>query len=108
MSKSINFSANPKLKKPDSGPPSNEEAVRNIQNYLNHDGGRGFATSKATTFQGKPGYFFISRIEVKGKMRYVIMFSLVNGDSDILVSDLKNLRSNVLNVNGTINWNSYS
>lgn len=41
-------------------------------------------------------------------MRYVIMFSLVNGDSDILVSDLKNLRSNVLNVNGTINWNSYS
>lgn len=98
MSKPMKFSTSPILEKPDLGDLANEDAVRNIQHYLNHDGGRGYATSKATTYQGKPGYFFISKIEVKRKMRYVILFSLVDGDSDILVSDLENPRSNVFDV----------
>ena len=61
--------------------------IENIRLYLAAGHGRGRLTSAATTYCGKPGYFFVEPINVNGVRMDCIKFSCMPYD-DIIVTDL--------------------
>lgn len=59
-----------------------EEQIESINTYLTKGGGRGRLNSAATVYQGKVGYFFVSKLMIDGEEQEAILFSNTIGDTD--------------------------
>lgn len=59
-----------------------EEQIKSINVYLEKGGGRGRLHSAATVYQGKVGYFFVSKLMIDGVEQEAILFSNTIGDTE--------------------------
>jgi len=58
------------------------QQMEGVNRYLAKGGGRGRLNSAATVYQGKVGYFFVSKMMVDGEEQEAILFSNTIGDND--------------------------
>ena len=59
-----------------------EKQIESINAYLAQGSGRGRLNSAATVYQGKVGYFFVSKFTINGEEHEAILFSNTIGDND--------------------------
>lgn len=70
----------------DSFPLSQEKHLDAVNQYLKLGNGRGRLQSEAAVYDGKVGYFFVSSIEYDGVKTDSIIFSTVDGATDICIT----------------------
>ena len=94
LNKLKKYLINSNSKLDDSFPLSQEKHLDAVNQYLKLGNGRGRLQSAAAVYDGKVGYFFVSSIVFDGVTTDSIIFSTVDGATDIGITAFPNFIKN--------------